>query len=67
MSQQSSYGNEEIAPLIDRLSLEQKLELLDWHPIFTGRCPNCEMPIRLQSPPQVHWDCEACAWKDDSI
>ena len=46
---------------------EEKLALLDWHPMFTGRCPNCEMPLHQTDPPRVHWDCEHCGWVDDSI
>lgn len=60
------YNGDHIAPILDRLTIEQKLELLDWHPIFTGRCPNCEMLIRETTPTRVHWDCGECDWKDDS-
>jgi hypothetical protein len=45
-----------------KLTNEQRLELLDTHPLFTGRCPNCEIPPHQAQPPRVHWDCEYCGW-----
>lgn len=63
----SYYGNELVVTPVQRLTLQQKLELLDWHPIFTGRCPNCEIPIQQTDPPRIHWDCEHCQWVDDSV
>ncbi|NJM67638.1 MAG: hypothetical protein HC851_19185 [Acaryochloris sp. RU_4_1] len=54
------YNGDPIAPITNHLTPEQKLELLDSHPIFTGRCPNCERPIRETTPPRVQWDCGEC-------
>ena len=34
------------------LTVQEKLELLDSHPFFTGRCPNCEMPFDMSNPPK---------------
>jgi hypothetical protein len=48
-------------------TLEQQLELLDTHPLFTGRCPQCEMTYPQYETPPVHWDCSACGWMDDSV
>jgi hypothetical protein len=45
----------------------QKLELLDAHPLFTGRCPQCERPFPQYETPPVHWNCSACGWMDDSV
>ncbi|MEP0798239.1 hypothetical protein NDI44_27315 [Trichocoleus sp. DQ-A3] len=50
-----------------RFTPEEKLELLDYHPLFTGRCPCCEMPFEMKKPPSVHWDCSMCGWRDDSV
>ena len=61
----SYYGGDLVLEPVQRLSLEQRLELLDWHPLFTGRCPNCERAIASEG--QVHWDCGHCGWKDDSV
>jgi hypothetical protein len=63
----SYYGEELILEPVQRLTLEQRLKLLDTHPLFTGRCPNCEMPLLETDPPRVHWDCEHCGWVDDSV
>ena len=61
------YNDELILDWPNYLTTEERLELLDTHPLFTGRCPNCEMPITETTPPRVHWDCEECSWKDDSV
>jgi len=60
------YNGELILQPSQRMSLERKLELLDWHPLFTGRCPECEMPIPDEGD-RVHWDCQSCGWVDDSV
>ena len=62
----SYYGGELILDPVQRLSLEQRLELLDVHPLFTGRCPNCERPVARGMAGQIHWDCD-CGWVDDSV
>lgn len=60
------YGGELVIAPEQRWTMQQKLELLDWHPMFTGRCPNCEMPLLQMAPVLVHWDCQ-CGWRDDSV
>ena len=45
-------------------SADEQLALLDWHPQFTGRCPNCEMPIAARD--SGGWHCEHCDWKDET-
>jgi hypothetical protein len=62
----SFYGDELIITPEQRWTREQQLELLDWHPLFTGRCPNCERPL-VKTDLQPHWDCLHCHWKDDSL
>ncbi|MGD1950744.1 MAG: hypothetical protein ACFB14_14020 [Leptolyngbyaceae cyanobacterium] len=61
----ATYNGEIIPAPVVRYTPEQQLALLDWHPIFTGRCPNCEMPITQTQPARVHWDCGHCDWVDD--
>jgi hypothetical protein len=39
----SYYNGELILQPRQRWTPEQQLELLDTHPLFTGRCPQCEM------------------------
>jgi predicted RNA-binding Zn-ribbon protein involved in translation (DUF1610 family) len=40
--------------------------LLDWHPMFTGKCPQCGALFDRDHTARVHWDCE-CGWMDDSV
>lgn len=63
----SYYNGELILQPQQRFDLEEKLMMLDWHPLFTGRCPNCDRPIHQTEPLRVHWDCQACGWKDDLV
>jgi hypothetical protein len=63
----SYYNGELILQPETRLTQAEQLRLLDWHPVFTGRCPECEMPIIQTYPPRVHWDCLACGWRDDWV
>jgi hypothetical protein len=62
----SYYGDELVSNTEQRWNREQKLALLDWHPMFTGRCPHCEVPLLQTESPRVYWDC-ACGWRDDSV
>jgi len=63
----SYYNGELILQPRQRWTPEQQLELLDTHPLFTGRCPRCEMTYPQYETPLVHWDCSACGWVDDSV
>jgi hypothetical protein len=42
-------------------------QLRDWHPLFTGICPECGAAFDQTNPPEVHWDCSGCGWKDDTV
>ncbi|MFN3926731.1 MAG: hypothetical protein ACK4QL_05285 [Pseudanabaenaceae cyanobacterium] len=47
--------------------LDQQLGDFFWHPLFTGRCPECGTPFsRLKLPP-LHWVCRSCGWEDDTF
>ncbi|OWY64902.1 hypothetical protein B7486_44775 [cyanobacterium TDX16] len=48
---------------------EEQLELLDSHPMFTGKCPLCSTAIERDYTARVHWDCpnQECGWKDDTV
>jgi hypothetical protein len=61
------YNGELVQQLTQQRTEQERLDLLDWHPMFTNRCPDCEMPMHETIPRRVHWDCEACGWKDDTI
>ncbi|MBD2093594.1 hypothetical protein H6F90_00295 [Trichocoleus sp. FACHB-591] len=62
----SYYNGELIVTPEQRWSRLEKLALLDSHPMFTGRCPQCETGIASEIP-RVHWDCRHCGWADDSV
>lgn len=63
----SFYNGEEIIQPPQRWTREEQLDLLDWHPLFTGRCPQCELPYPRYEKPPVHWDCPECGWVDDTV
>lgn len=63
----ASYDGELILTPEQRWNQEEQAELLDWHPMFTGRCPECERPMIQTDPPRVHWDCSECGWKDETV
>jgi hypothetical protein len=63
----SYYNGELILQPRQGWTLEQQLELLDTHPLFTGQCPRWEMTDPKYETPPVHWDCSACGWMDDSV
>ncbi|MEP0913844.1 hypothetical protein NDI45_23305 [Leptolyngbya sp. GB1-A1] len=58
----AAYYNGELVLQPRQRLLTDQLDLLDTHPLFTGRCPNCEMPISSTQGVQVHWDCLNCGW-----
>ncbi|AIE76203.1 hypothetical protein D082_50410 (plasmid) [Synechocystis sp. PCC 6714] len=45
----------------------EQLEILDFHPFFTGVCPKCGHGFDQDNPPPIYWDCPACGWVDDSV
>lgn len=63
----SYYGGELVIDPVQRWTREQRIALLDWHPMFTERCPDCERSLMQTYPARVYWDCEQCGWKDDSV
>jgi len=62
----SYYNGELIVQPQQYWTRKEMLELLDYHPIFTGRCPQCERLFPRSEKPPVHWDC-SCGWVDDSV
>ena len=58
----SFYGNELVISPMQRWTRAQKLELLLWHPLFTGLCPQCCYQFSDPSE-RVHWDCPSCGWE----
>ena len=62
----SYYNGELILQPHQRWTPEEQLELLDWHPMFTGRCPQCGAEFDRDYAARVHWDCK-CGWMDDTV
>ena len=63
----SYYNGELILQPRQRWTREEQLELLDSHPLFTGKCPKCSYRFPPDNPPKVHWDCPMCGWVDDTV
>lgn len=62
----SYYNGELILDRSQRRTRREQWDLLDSHPIFTRRCPQCEMPYP-QGFSGPHWDCPHCGWRDDCV
>lgn len=62
----SYYAGELIVQPRRRRTREEKLQSLDTHPLFMGRCPQCGSEIERDYRAVVHWDC-VCGWMDDTI
>ncbi|MBR8837497.1 MAG: hypothetical protein DSM106950_26680 [Stigonema ocellatum SAG 48.90 = DSM 106950] len=63
----SYYNGELIVQPRQRWTQEQQLELLDNHPMFTGKCPQCGAFFDRDYTARVHWDCPECGWMDDVV
>jgi hypothetical protein len=61
------YNGELILQPKQYWTLEEQLELLDTHPVFTGSCPECRYQYSKIVPPKIYWDCPNCGWCDDSV
>jgi hypothetical protein len=59
------YADELVLQPEHYLSTEDRWEILNTHPLFTGICPKCGAKIEPQQ--RVHYDCEGCGWLDDSV
>lgn len=60
----ATYDGEPIEQPPQRWSRLQQLELLMWHPLFTGLCPQCRYQFE-QGSDRDWWDCPNCGWKDE--
>jgi hypothetical protein len=63
-SEAAWYGGQLITQPRQRRTTAEQLWLLDWHPIFTGNCPECGHEYRLTDSLPSRWDCPECDWKD---
>jgi predicted RNA-binding Zn-ribbon protein involved in translation (DUF1610 family) len=62
-----TYNGEEIIQPQQLWTQQQQLELLDMHPLFTGKCPECGYEFERDYTARVHYDCPDCGWMDDSV
>ncbi|HEY9737569.1 MAG TPA: hypothetical protein V6D06_14845 [Trichocoleus sp.] len=58
---ETTYNGDRIPEVQQQLTPEQQLQLLDTHPLFTGRCPNCEMTLLEPQLSSGRWEC-SCGW-----
>lgn len=63
----SYYDRQLIVQPQQRWTREEQMELLDQHPLFTGRCPECGATIERDYLAKVHFDCVECGWMNDSV
>jgi hypothetical protein len=47
------------------LTAEERLDILNTNPLFTGVCPQCRGTIVGEG--LVYYDCPSCVFKDDSV
>ena len=59
------YAGELVLQPTHYLTTAERLEILETHPFFTGVCPECGETIWGEG--FVHYDCDACGFKDDLI
>ena len=53
------YGSELVLQSEKPMNQRDQLALLDWHPLFTGHCPNCERAILTEL---IEVSCD-CGWE----
>ena len=63
----SFYNGELIKNPQPKYTREQQLEILDFHPIFTGVCPRCSYKYPTDTKPKEYSMCPECGWVDDSL
>ena len=63
---ESYYNGELIRQPQQRFSKEEKLYLLDTHPMFTGVCPRCNY-VFTEPILSKKCTCPDCGWTDDDI
>ena len=51
------YNGELLENRVSKLTTEQKLEILNTYPLFTGQCLNCGHEFDRANLPMIHLDC----------
>ena len=62
----SYYNGELIKQPRKRLSKEERLYLINTHPVFTNICPNCNYEFKNQDSPKTY-NCPECGWNDNDM
>lgn len=62
----SWFDGELIPNRPSRYTLQEQLEILDTHPLFTDVCPKCRYEFDRDNLP-IHFDCPECEFVDDSV
>jgi hypothetical protein len=60
----ATYAGVPIPQPPQRFTRTQQLELLMWHPLFTGKCPHCRQAIAQTDSSLSAWQCSECGWHD---
>lgn len=60
----SYYNGKLVRQQGQRWTRKEQMELLDWHPLFTGKCPQCSASFSKDYTARVHWDCPECGMDD---
>ncbi|RUS94948.1 hypothetical protein DSM106972_091990 [Dulcicalothrix desertica PCC 7102] len=59
------YNGQVIKQPLQNRTIEEKLVLLDKHPLFTGACPNCNYKFSNQELLAEQFMCPTCEWSDE--
>jgi predicted RNA-binding Zn-ribbon protein involved in translation (DUF1610 family) len=57
----------EVKQAPQNLTTGQQLHIIDNHPLFTGKCPECGYVFNRDYTAIIHFDCPECGWMDDSV
>jgi predicted Zn-ribbon and HTH transcriptional regulator len=61
------YNGELIHQPSQRWTRGQQLELLMAHPLFTGKCPQCQYQFPQNALAASSCSCPACEWIEDGV
>jgi hypothetical protein len=60
----ATYNGEAISQPPQRWTKAEQLELLMWHPTFTGKCPKCGEQFSSGQVLDQNWKCDRCGWSE---
>ncbi|MBW4600803.1 MAG: hypothetical protein KME29_14685 [Calothrix sp. FI2-JRJ7] len=59
------YNGQVIKQPLQNRTIEEKLALLDKHPLFTGACPGCNYKFERIELLNQQYICSNCGWSDE--